>query len=197
MSFITKSDLKRFAYDNFAHGMNAPSLNESRRTFSTTRTSYDIFLSHSYLDKAEVNVIKHLIESFNFSVYVDWIEDSHLDRNNVNRQTAQMLKKRMKKCKCLLFAISENSPESKWMPWELGFFDGYKNKAAILPITTSTDEFNAGSEYLELYPFIQKELDINGNEYLWVVDQQNTNLYSDLWNWIYSKGLPFHKDAWK
>lgn len=52
----------------------------------------------------------------NHSVYVDWIDDTHLDRNNVDRETAGILKARMAHSRCLFYVTTENSPNSKWMP---------------------------------------------------------------------------------
>jgi len=120
---------------------------------------YDIFLSHSYADK---DIIEELVfslmqmKNFSFSIYIDWIEDRQLKRNNVNAKTADILKARMKNCKCLLFVTSEKYSESKWMPWELGYFDGFKNKVAILPLSLNLnpEENYKGQEYLGLYPYI-------------------------------------------
>jgi hypothetical protein len=91
-----------------------------------------------------------------YLIYVDWIEDSHLDRENVNKQTADLLRTRMQRCQCLFFATSENSFSSKWMPWEAGYFDGVNGKVAIVPIpdTVVTGDAYEGQEYLSLYPYV-------------------------------------------
>ena len=90
-----------------------------------------------------------------YDVYVDWIEDRQLDRNNVNEETVAQLRVRLKNCRSLLFATSENSSSSKWMPWELGYFDAYREKVAILPINDSFFEKHIfeGQEYLGLYSY--------------------------------------------
>lgn len=49
----------------------------------------------------------------NYYVYVDWIEDKHLDRKNVNRETAEVLKSRRSHSKCLFYVTTENSTNSK------------------------------------------------------------------------------------
>lgn len=41
----------------------------------------------------------------------------------------------MKQSKCLLFATTENYLNLKWMPWEIGYYDGFTGKVVILPIT--------------------------------------------------------------
>lgn len=40
------------------------------------------------------------------------------------------------------------------MPWELGYFDGFRSAVAILPIAQTTQETFNGQEYLGLYPYI-------------------------------------------
>jgi hypothetical protein len=127
--------------------------------FSETRT-YDIFLSHSFSDAKDVIAVKSLIEEQGRSVYVDWIEDKQLDRNRVTVTTAELLRHRMKSCKSLVFATSENSSTSKWMPWELGYFDGMRpGKVSIFPLLREYDTNWTGQEYLGLYPVIEKFAD--------------------------------------
>lgn len=117
---------------------------------------YDIFLSHSFLDARIIYGLKLELERRNYSVYVYWAEEG-LPKQPVNAGTADRLRRRMRSCKCLLYAASENSPGSKWMPWELGYFDGIKGTVAILPIAQGTDYYFTGfknQEYLDLYPYI-------------------------------------------
>lgn len=121
-------------------------------------TEFDIFLSHSYKDKEIIPYLKKELESMGHSVYVDWINDKFLSRKEVTSGTAKVLQARMRQSKSLFFATSENSSDSKWMPWELGYFDGIKDKkVAVLPIRInnnfSDDEFK-GQEYLGLYYYV-------------------------------------------
>jgi hypothetical protein len=98
---------------------------------------------------------KQILEDLGHTVYVDWIGDPELDRNNVNRETAAVLRNRMKSCGSLVYLHSENSPSSKWMPWEMGFFDGHNGNVAILPIVPdNTGDSFKGQEYLSLYPYV-------------------------------------------
>lgn len=119
---------------------------------------FDIFLSHSYADRNIIPQLKKALELMGYKVYVDWINDRLLSRENVTKETAEILQKRMKQSKSLFFATSENSPSSKWMPWELGYFDGIKNKrVAILPIKNQDNQFKndfKGQEYLGLYYYV-------------------------------------------
>jgi hypothetical protein len=117
-------------------------------------TRFDIFLSHSYEDAEVIAGIKGMIEDQDLSVYVDWIEDSQADRNQVTTATADMLRQRMNHSRFLLYASSKASVASKWMPWELGYFDGLRNDhVGIVPIVQSEDATFRGQEYLGLYPY--------------------------------------------
>lgn len=63
----------------------------------------------------------------------------------------------MRQSKSLIFYTSENSPDSKWMPWELGFFDGNKpGHVAILPLVKTQGASFSGQEYLGLYPPVEE-----------------------------------------
>lgn len=120
--------------------------------------NFDIFLSHSYKDKEIIPALKYQLEEMGYTVYVDWITDKLLSRENVNKKTAEVLQKRMQQSKCLVYATSENSQDSRWMPWELGYFDGIKTKMiGILPIRKEKNDFTddfKGEEYLGLYYYV-------------------------------------------
>src|SRR4051812_44741139 len=90
-------------------------LNEDISQQQNTQKNYDIFLSHSSSDAEIVMGLKLVIEDLGFSVYVDWIEDPKLNRAQVNKTTALLLKARMRQCKSLIYAFSENASNSKWM----------------------------------------------------------------------------------
>src|SRR5436309_177904 len=94
---------------------------------STDQDSFDIFLSHSIADAEIVLGARTILERFGYSVYVDWLVDSELNRSSVTPQTAAYLKWRMHQCDTLLYLSTENAPASKWMPWELGYFDGHSD----------------------------------------------------------------------
>jgi len=75
-------------------------LTESAQSESKT-SEFDIFLAHAYLDATLVAGLKADIEDMGFSVYVDWIQDSHLDRANVDKTSVELLKSRLKQSKSL------------------------------------------------------------------------------------------------
>jgi hypothetical protein len=172
-------------------------INESfsaRRTDLSSLTTYDIFLSHSSTDASLVAGLTLQIQDLGYSVYVDWIDDPLLDRSKVTKQTAKLLQQRMKQSSCLIYAFSMNAVASRWMPWELGYFDGLKNKATVLPIVASTSNSYKGSEYLSLYNYITIAGTIQNpsRQLLWVNEDSST--YTKFDDWLNNNSLPYkHK----
>jgi hypothetical protein len=183
MSIYTSSYLRSIA--NHRNTLAKTKLfTESRRI----ETGFDVFLSHSYLDKEVVEGLFLELTDFGLKVYVDWIVDPQLDRNNVTKESAFLIRNRMKSSKSLLLAISTNVAMSKWMPWELGFVDANSNRCAIIPVSneTITPKSFKRVEYLLLYPYIKKLPLENGQQKLWVIESEFK--YSFLENWI-SNGI--------
>lgn len=124
---------------------------------------WDVFLSHSALDKVEVMGARQKLIEGGKSVYVDWIDDPQLDRSNVTPATANVLRERMRVCTSMVYALSPNAFGSRWMPWELGYFDGlHKEQIAIMPIVDYQSDFK-GEEFLGLYPRLEKDNDATGH----------------------------------
>lgn len=110
-----------FSYDDLTRNRVTASMESydrlyENRLFKTANSiyvseydSYDIFLSHSYNDRAIIPALKAELEKLGYKVYVDWIDDKLLSRDNVSKDTAKVLQKRMKQSKCLIYATSENS----------------------------------------------------------------------------------------
>lgn len=188
MALYTSNYLKTLARNN--------SFILENRIFSErkkTHNSFDIFLSHSFLDKEEVKGLYQELTNMGFSVYVDWIIDPELDRTKVTKETAELIRKRMKISKTLLLAVSENAALSKWMPWELGYVDGNTNKCAILPISQDDrirKEFTR-AEYLLLYPYVtQAQINYTTNPYI----TESAYSYVSLKDWVKGES-PSYKSA--
>lgn len=156
-------------------------LNESFTAFNKYST-YDIFLSHSSKDAELILGVKATLEDLGYRVYVDWVDDAQLERSNVNEATAQLLRERMTASKSLFYVTTDNSVASKWMPWECGYFDGFKGKVAILPVKqyALSNEYN-GQEYLGLYPYCVKGQSTAGAERLWIYKDKNYYLVYESW----------------
>jgi hypothetical protein len=130
-------------------------LAEESERFSAA-VNYDVFLSHSFQDAEVILGVKTAAEASGLRVYVDWIDDPGLDRDKVTAKTAGVLRGRMRASSSLVYAHSTNTPDSKWMPWELGHFDGFRpGYVWILPLVVEYDSEFAGQEYLGLYPIIE------------------------------------------
>jgi hypothetical protein len=168
MPLLQKSKLKALGQQETIHKSFSTKKNEVLIE-QASKKSFDIFLSHAFSDKDVVIGLREYLIGYGYSVYIDWIEDNELDRNKVTSETAGRLKERMGQSKCLLFATTENYQNSKWMPWELGYFDGGKGKVAILPIEDSTAYTYTGTEYLGLYPYTTE----GSTGDLFIVDLEN------------------------
>lgn len=137
-------------------------LREEAGAIRSTST-FDVFLSHSYDDAEVILGVKKIMESLGLRVYVDWIDDAALDRGQVTRTTAAILRMRMRASLSLVYAHSASSGDSNWMPWELGYFDGFKPGCLwVLPIVTNYDSEFKSQEYLGLYPTVDKIADLYG-----------------------------------
>ncbi|NPU92124.1 MAG: toll-Interleukin receptor [Gammaproteobacteria bacterium] len=131
---------------------------------TASQESFDVFLCHSIDDAELVLGVKTILEeNFSLKVYVDWVEDPKLDRRFVSKDTARVLRQRMKQCRSLLYLATDNATTSKWMPWELGFFDGHKpGCVAIFPVLDSADQSFQGQEYIGIYPQVTKDTYMGG-----------------------------------
>jgi len=162
----------------------AQQLSEAVRA-QNRRDTFDIFLSHSFADAELILGLRNAITEMGFSVYVDWLEDPSLDRNNITSQTATILRARMRQSASLLFATSDAAAKSRWMPWELGYFDGYRGRVAIVPVSASSapgDHFE-GREYLGLYPYVTAGIASNtGRQTLWIHDSERK--WVDIRSWL-------------
>lgn len=149
---------------------------------------FDIFLSHRFLDKRVIEGLYLLLSEMGYRVYVDWIVDPHLNRNEVSGKTAETVRHRMDKSRSLLYALSANSPLSAWMPWELAYMHGRGCPCAIVPVLPENDRRKVISrtEYLELYPVMVSDgHELSPSLY---VDYGNKKLHS-LYTWMRYKPI--------
>lgn len=149
------------------------------------RSRFDIFLSHAVRDAEMVLGLKDILEATGRTVYIDWVDDPALDRSQVSGKTAEVLRKRMRESKSLLYLHTQNSRVSRWMPWELGFFDGLKGNVAILPIIPDFGSLDFDSEeFLQIYPKVDV-IDVTGKPSLHVNRARRTergdHLAFDVW----------------
>jgi hypothetical protein len=184
VSLLVESNLRGLAQSRTTRAYDSMSgaLDKSLKNAAES-SSFDIFLSHSYLDKELIIGALTYLEKMGYSVYVDWKQDSQLKREDITKRTARILRRRISQSKALFFVTTANAPESKWMPWELGYMDGKSGKCAILPISehyTASDSY-FGQEYLEVYPYVVADNDKAGKNRLWVHEDAETYVNFDSW----------------
>ena len=111
--------------------------------------SFDIFLSHSSIDKDELLKLKVILNCSKINVYVDWVNDRNaLKRELTNVDTAKVIIERLKVSKSMMYVHTEASLSSKWTPWELGYFHALNKKICIY-----TPDCNVTKPpYLDIYP---------------------------------------------
>ena len=114
---------------------------------------YDLFLSHSSFDSELLLSLKSVLNHSNVNVYVDWVSDRNaLKRELTNTNTANTIIERLKSSKALLYIHTQASQNSKWTPWELGFFHALKGKICIY----NPDNIEK-APYLDIYPIVVLE----------------------------------------
>jgi hypothetical protein len=182
MSLLTTASVRQRANKVAPTHFSAGRILAERMEKQASAQTFDIFLSHAFDDKELILGVALVLEDLGHTVYLDWRDDPTLDRKNVNAATAAMLRIRMRQSRCLFYATTENSSNSKWMPWELGYKDGHSNLCAILPIQASLPRSFKGQEYLGIYPYITQERDTAENEELWV--RRSATCYVIFESWL-------------
>ncbi len=157
MSYFTIADARRAGRSRAVRESGTAGM-LLREAAAAPTVRFDIFLSHSLRDAEVVLGVKTILEQVGLSVYVDWIVDPQLDRDRISAATAQQLRIRMIQCSSLIYVATAAATESKWMPWELGYFDGRRSAeaVAILPLVEYQGQY-IGQEYLGLYPEIEND----------------------------------------
>lgn len=157
MPYITMDEVRRTANSRLQKSLGRSAYQVLREsTPISISEQFDVFLSHSLSDHVIVLGIREMLEERGIKVYVDWIQDPQLDRDNISAETADVLRQRMRASKSFLYITTANSTNSKWMPWELGYFDGFRRGSiGIVPIVQYQLEKPGGQEYLLLYPTVE------------------------------------------
>lgn len=148
---------------------------------------WDVFLSHSSVDKRALPAVVERLRLEGLSVYVDSVADSDLTPANVNQATAIRLRGRILHCRSLFVLTSQSITASRWIPWELGVADGAGKRVAVLPLQYGEDRdgYYRGAEYLGLYPYIDEARQRSGNgPFLWANDPRDQNIYRILEDWL-------------
>ena len=151
------------------------------KNFSYVSTRPNVFLSHSSKDIDKLEQVIEFLQDYNVNVYIDK-RDPNLPPVTSSK-TAEILKNNIRKCDKFIVLISENSKDSRWIPWELGIADYAKTteKIALLPYA----KYYASStwttqEYLGLHRRILNLENSDG----WVVYDHKEKKYLKLSTWL-------------
>lgn len=157
MAFLTEDTVRRRARARaqFRKSTVEASLrSEARKDL----VSYDVFLSQTIHDRELVyGVYAILTEDLGLTVFCDWIEAPETDRAKVTPENARYVRDRMGRSDTLLFLDSPKADQSKWMCWEIGWFDAAKGKVGVLPVVRNPGDPYRGREFLGLYPVVDLE----------------------------------------
>ena len=155
MAILTKSKLSRIADSKAGYTQKSVILNKARSFSNKSSAKTSIFLSHSHHDSSYVENIVVLLSKIGVDVYVDWMDDNM--PKETSGKTAALLKQKIKENDKFIFLATNNSIDSKWCNWEIGFGDAYKyiNKIALFPLKDDYTDWK-GNEYLQIYPYIME-----------------------------------------
>jgi TIR domain-containing protein len=190
MALLTESSIRARARAATTVQKSAFTILKEHTRVQASASQHDIFLSHAYADRDIVLGVALLIQDYGYKVYIDWRDDSTLDRSKVSSETAAVLRARMNASRCLLYSTTSNASESKWMPWELGFKDGHNSRVAILPVVQQSAMSYHGQEYLGIYPYVDEANSAAGSKKLWV--SRSSTCYIDFDSWLNGEVLREH-----
>ncbi len=149
-----------------------------------TYQSFDVFLSHSSQDRDILPSIINFFNQYNTNLYIDKADDE-LPRKT-SPATGEILKSRIQECNKFIVLVTQNSKDSKWIPWELGVADEKKTtkNVALLPVIKTEVSDWPEQEYLGLYPRITYETFKGRNSPEWMVLDQHFNNGIELEKWL-------------
>jgi hypothetical protein len=174
MSFITRAQLNDYQL-GFTEGKQYIRAKQAEATaLNSWQADVGIFLSHSHKDKDLIHPAIAFLRSHGVKVYVDWLDAGMPDV--VSGDTANKIKEKIKEHKKFLVLVTENSKDSRWVPWELGFADPTKGMAHIASFPVAEKEDFAQNEYMKIYP---KICVFGGTWYVWQDDPTAAWLLTD------------------
>lgn len=177
ISYVTRGELREFG---------AALSEEGRARLRKSATPDNAtFLSHSSKDQELVEGATVILSNHGAAVYVDRVDPTMPPYTS--KETASALKRRIGHCKKFVLLASENSKESRWVPWELGIADGERgvpNIALFPAVENRLSRTWTSWEYLGLYRRIVWG-DLQGHsEPLWMVLDEESNTASSLSAWL-------------
>lgn len=123
---------------------------------------YDVFVSHQAGDiELARDLCRHIRDTLGYEAYLDEQDSApEMDPDTVDARTAERLRKIMRKAASLILVIGPNTAQSRWMPWELGFFDGRQSSQRIGIYLAEGAQLPPQQEYLGIYPKVLHKADV-------------------------------------
>lgn len=148
MAFFTENELLSFNTQFLSEAV------EGNLEKSASLTKNTIFLSFSHQDIDIATGFRNYLAKLGFKLYID-IFDGNLG-SKTDRATALRIKEKIKSSAFFFLLATNNSVSSRWIPWELGIADGYKDydNIFIVPVENSSGDFK-GNEYIKIYKRIE------------------------------------------
>jgi hypothetical protein len=181
VEYITKEELRRAAPGSFSAQASVVRKAQDRSPEGAT------FLSHSTKDSDLLPGVIAILERHGAVVYVDKKDETLPPYTS--RETAAILRTRIRQSRKFILLTTQNSKDSRWMPWELGLADGYKcpSDTAILPSPEKTNERSwSEQEYLGVYDRIVYGRLEGHAQPVFMVWNQNSNSATELAKWLRS-----------
>lgn len=180
MRYFNESDVK-----NLKKSIN---LNNYYFEKKASYQSFDVFLSHSSKDKDILPSVINFLSKYNVNVYIDKSDDELPKKPS--SETGDVIKSRIQEAKKFIVLVSQNSKDSKWIPWELGIADEKKKieNVALLPCIQSTSLSDwPEQEYLGLYPRIVYGNFKGTTTPVWMVLDHHNNTGLEIGEWLKRK----------
>jgi len=178
MNILTKSELLGYSKATKTYTR----LNESLKTFSSESKSnkVTIFLSHKHDEIKELEAAISFLNQLGVDVYVDWMDEEM--PKHTSGETAERIKGKIKNNDKFILLATDGAVNSKWCNWELGIGDVHKyiDNIAIFPVKSDYGQYN-GSEYLQIYPYIDKRKDYWGDITFFVVFPNGREIKLEEW----------------
>ena len=177
MDILTKSELLNYSNANKTYTQINDSLKNFRNESKWNKIT--IFLSHKHNETKELEAAISFLKQFDVEIYIDWTDEEM--PKHTSGKTADRIKKKIKENDKFILLATDGAVASKWCNWELGYGDAQKyiNNIAILPVKSDYGQYN-GSEYLQIYPYIDKKIDYY-NKYFVVVFPNGKQIKLEEW----------------
>lgn len=175
--FVTYNELRNFSKEA-----------KARAIFESASQQYGktVFLSHSSKDHDMLPGVVLVLENHGGRVYVDEL-DKDLPGMDLH-ETAERLRTVVRKCQKFVLFVTQQTKDSKWIPWELGLGDGHSRESNIALFPSAENKYDQSwseQEYLGLYNRIVWG-NFAGKEPEWLVLDHRQNTAATLRNWLNS-----------